>query len=232
MKRNRPLMHSTSTRMRDPEDEARPTPAVGTSHRHEQEPELRDSGPTAEGVALALRRGESAAVHAVRERVRRILAFRAFGFPADTREDLEQEVVTEVWRAVNRTGFDPSAGFWGFIETVTARRCIDWLRSRRNLEELPLAIEDTRPGPLGDALESERSKLAFQTLGQLDAPCRQLIYLQAGLGKSYGEIGEIVGKSEGALRIQMYRCVRAARAILDLLTTRARSAEQPRGGRS
>ena len=78
-----------------------------------------------------MRLGEAAAVDHVRARVRKILAFKRLRIPDQDRDDLEQEIMTEVWQAVNRPEFDFTAGFWGFVEIVTSRRCIDWLRSRK-----------------------------------------------------------------------------------------------------
>lgn len=60
--------------------------------------------------------------------------------------------MTEIWRAVNRSGFDVSLGFWGFVETVTARRCIDWLPPGGDflaVVEVPRAADGEGPGVLG-----------------------------------------------------------------------------------
>jgi RNA polymerase sigma factor (sigma-70 family) len=185
-----------------------------------------------EETALGLVRGDSRAVRTVRRRVRRILSFKAIRLATHIREDLEQEVMTDVWRAVNRAGFDASRGFWGFVETVTARRCIDWLRARRLENAVPIDLADPTPCSLSRVLEGERSRLAFEVLSKLDPSCRQLIYLQVGLGKSYRQIGAMLGKSEGALRIQMYRCVRAARALLHGLSESPTYSRMPRKDRA
>ena len=92
--------------------------------------------------ARRMRLGEAAAVDHVRARVRKILAFKRLRIPGQDRDDLEQEIMTEVWQAVNRPGFDFTAGFWGFVEVVTSRRCIDWLRSRK----VSAPISEESPG--------------------------------------------------------------------------------------
>lgn len=178
--------------------------------------------------ARRLRRGEPRAVEEVRHRVARILAHGGLAIPDQERDDLEQEVMAEIWQAVNRSRFDFSAGFWGFVEVVTSRRCIDWLRTRR--EKLPLPEEVVSPhrGPLRQTLERERSDLGSEVLSALDPPCRELITLRLRDDLSYAEIARATGKTEGALRIQLYRCIRRAREVLQRFGDEGRS--ERRGG--
>lgn len=168
-------------------------------------------------LARQLRRGSPEAVRAVRARVQRILGYRGYRISTADRRDLEQEIMTQVWQAVNRTGFDPSLGFLKFIEVVTVRRAIDWLRTRRDEAELPAEIEATG-GPEASALARERTQLAHDALAQLGKPCRELIYLRIGMDHSYLELSKLLGRSEGALRVQMHRCVEKARLVLAEMT--------------
>ena len=161
-----------------------------------------------------LRRGDAVAVERVRERIENTLSYRRLGIPETERADVEQEIMTQIWQAVNRPEFDASGGFWGFVETVTARRCIDWLRSRKPKLPLQDSLQDRRKGPLQQTLDEERRRLATAALAQLDPRCRQLILLHLDQGKSYKEIADELGSSEGALRVQMYRCIRNARKSL------------------
>jgi RNA polymerase sigma factor (sigma-70 family) len=179
-----------------------------------------DVSDRAELCARRLRRGEPRAVDEVRSRVDRILAHRGLGMSQADRDDLRQEVMIQVWQAVNRPGFDPTAGFWGFVELVTARRCVDWLRrtARPEMEaaEPPGAVHVPSLALLG----RERLRLASLALSALDAPCRELISLHLEDGKGYRELSEILGKSQGALRVQMYRCIRRARKLVDEMAAR------------
>lgn len=149
----------------------------------------------------------------MRQRVHAIVSFRGYGIPTEDRKDLEQEVMTQVWQAVNRSGFSGDK-FWGFVEVVGARRCIDWLRTRKRLVDLDEKAATTAPGPLGVTLDRERTELAHAALAQLAKPCRDLIYLHFALRKPYKELSGLLGKSEGALRVQLHRCVGEARRIL------------------
>ena len=165
-----------------------------------------------------LRRGEAEAVQNVRERVRRILSYRQIKIPHHMRDDLEQEIMTDLWQAVNRSSFDFSAGFWGFVETVSARRCIDWLRAQR--ENVPVVenIRDKAKTPLESVLSGERSELASQVLEALDPACRKIITMRLKEGISYRDMAQILGRSEGALRVQMHRCIQNARNIVETVS--------------
>jgi RNA polymerase sigma factor (sigma-70 family) len=149
--------------------------------------------------------------------VARILRHGGLAIPEQERDDLEQEIVTEVWQAVNRSRFDFFAGFWGFVEVVTTRRCIDWLRARRAAaaslpeEVTPQEITSKERGPLQETLLRERAVLATEILAALDPECQKLIAMRMRDGLSYREISRATGRSEGALRIQLYRCIRQAR---------------------
>lgn len=169
--------------------------------------------PSEQDLARALLEGSPDAVQQIRQRVRKIVGFRGYRVPAEDRNDLEQEVMTQIWQAVNRSGFDGQKSFWGFVEVVAARRCIDWLRSRRREVDLDenLAADDDS---LDSAIAGERLRLARGALAQLGQPCRELVHLHVGLGKPYRELARLLGKSEGALRVQMHRCIREARRAL------------------
>ena len=181
---------------------------------HDPRPsQVEGSSSSPESWARRLQRGEVGAVQEVRKRVAKILLYGRLAIPVQEREDLEQEVMTEIWQAVNRSRFDVSAGFWGFVEVVTSRRCIDWLRVQRERLPLPGDIEIRRPGPLRTALARERAALASRVLAALDPRCQDLIRLRWQDDLSYAEIGRSVGKSEGALRVQLYRCIRQARKL-------------------
>lgn len=163
---------------------------------------------------MGLRHGDAHAVHTVRERVRRILAYKGFPVSDHEMEDLEQEVMTDVWRAVTRPQFDFGAGFWGFLEVVTARRCIDWLRRKRQWDPLVEEIEDPQSDPLDRALRNEQAAASERLLAQLDPTCRQLIEMRFREGLAYSEISRSTGTSEGALRVALHRCVEKARRLL------------------
>lgn len=126
--------------------------------------------------------------------------------------------MTHLWQAVNRPDFSFSSGFWGFVEVVTARRCVDWLREQRERVPFDGALLEVRETPVQRALAGEREKLATAVVGELDGACRDLVVGRLRDGRSYAELARQLGRSEGALRVQMYRCIQKARRIFRRLT--------------
>jgi RNA polymerase sigma factor (sigma-70 family) len=122
--------------------------------------------------------------------------------------------MADLWQGVNRAGFDFQAGFWGFVEVVASRRCIDWLRSRRGLVPVADSIQDQGKGPFEKVLEHERSKIASRVLQSLEPACREIIVMRLHKGLSYSEMARKLRRSEGALRVQMYRCIQRAQRIV------------------
>lgn len=178
-------------------------------------------------VAQRFAAGEPEASEAVRARVMRILAFGGWGIPSRERQDLGQSVILELWQGVSRPGFDPSR-FWGYVETVTACRAIDFGRRRRR-EPLELTVDppDPRAGPLRRALDGERLALVEAALAELPPACRELIDLHYRQRKPYAEIATLLGRSEGSLRVQAHRCVRRAGELV----RRRMTSEKIRAGR-
>ncbi len=135
------------------------------------------------------------------------------------REDLEQEIMTQVWQGVNRGQFRADEGFWGFVSVVASRRAIDWLRKQKptlSLDDVAANSLGSRPdGPLAAALSGEEARLAVSALKGLGRPCRELVFLRIGLVKSYRQIATMTGRSEGALRTQFCRCVESARRFIE-----------------
>lgn len=169
---------------------------------------------TAEQEAQRFKAGDPDAVRSVQVRVKRVLSFRGYGIPAEDRRDLEQEVMAQLWQYAGSKTFRTDVGFWGLVEVVVGRRCIDWLRTRRQTVELPEMAETSLKGPLAGLLAEERRELAYAALAQQGKSCRDVIYLHAVLGLPYGEVSQMLGKSEGALRVMVHRCVKRARVTL------------------
>jgi RNA polymerase sigma-70 factor (ECF subfamily) len=165
-------------------------------------------------LAEDFRDGRPGAAAEIRARVRRIVSARPYGIPGSEQEDLVQEVMTQLWQAVRRPGFDLAREIWPFVEVLAARRSIDWLRAKRPTESLDSDLHGGSWEPLAAALEAEKRTLARQALAALSASCRELIRLHAGLGRSYAEIAAATGRPEGALRVQLFRCIRRAREAL------------------
>lgn len=169
-------------------------------------------------IALSLRKGEPAAVEKLRERVRKIVSYRGYRIPVEDRRDLVQEVTTQVWQAVNSPGFQPEPHFWRFVEVVSCRRCIDWYRTQKASTSFDPETPGSEATPFETAWFRQRRHLASQAIDQLGESCQELIRLHVVLEKSYREISRLLGRSNGSLRVQMYRCVQELRRIIERLS--------------
>jgi RNA polymerase sigma factor (sigma-70 family) len=139
-------------------------------------------------------------------------------------------VLAQLWRAAGKPDFEAGDSFWGFVETVATRRCIDWLRGKRPTSLDPeIEIRDSRAAPLESMLDDEKRELARMSVARLELPCRELIRLRATEGKSYTEIAGLLDRSEQALRAQMYRCIGKARAMMTRLAERPSLREPDEG---
>lgn len=120
----------------------------------------------------------------------------------------------ELWRAVRGPGFDAARELGGFVRVLCARRAIDWWRRARPECAVADDLADGAPGPLDDVLSDERRELARTVFRSLSDGCRELLRLQAIERLPYREIAIRWGKSEGALRVQLHRCIEQARLRL------------------
>lgn len=177
--------------------------------------------------------GDARPVDQVRRRIRRILAYSGWGIPPEDQLDLEQNILWQLLQAVEKEDFNPG-GFWKFVEIVASRRCIDWRRAQRQNVALEDINEpgDSAPTPLKATLRKEQLEQARAVLAELPAKCRELIRLHMAEGKTYREIAEILGETEGALRVRMHRCIERARVQLQqgIRGDTQRQNEPPKGG--
>ncbi len=164
-------------------------------------------------VFSEFRRGSPSAVKEVQNRVQRIISFQGYRIPKPDQEELLQEVLVQIWQAVNKRTFDPERGFWGFVQVVAARRCIDWMRVSRVPVANFDAPRDTSVSPLTRLLDREKRETETEVIQQLSPGCRELIERRINDRMSYSEIAVFTNRSEQALRAQMYRCVKKAQEI-------------------
>jgi len=164
-------------------------------------------------------RGAPAAVASATAIVGRAAQTRGYYIPHEERPDLIQEILVDVIREARTHDFQSDASFAAFVRVLAYRRCVDWVRRDR------LAVRmswnpSVLPAPDEPLLEKERLRLGVEVVAKLREGCRTLFALHAGRGLSYGEIGSLLGRTEGALRTQLYECLKAAQKILAHLRLR------------
>lgn len=188
------------------------------------------SSPEQQRVLAAFLAGEPSAVAQVSDWARGVIAGRGYYVPLSEQEDLLQETVVQVYRAASAPDFALRQTAAAFVRCVAHRRCVDWLRCRRFERALHPESVSMADGPDRALLEGEKTERETGVLAMLGEPCRRLIHLRVGEGLPYRAIARRLGRSEGAVRNQMYKCLRKARRLMEDLERR--QASKPRGTES
>lgn len=142
-----------------------------------------------------------------------VIRSRRYRIRVSDQADLIQTVLAEACEAMAGPEFTFQKSIGAFIRTLAHRRCIDWVR--RNRPNSPLEIDRPSLSPLPDEkiIANERAVLATEILSQLSPTCRELIQKHIFQGLSYAEIAAGTGRTEGALRVEMHKCLGKAREL-------------------
>jgi len=137
------------------------------------------------------------------------LTYRMLGNPEEA-EDAAQEAFLRAY--ANLASYDPTRKFSSWLFSIAGHHCIDRLRRRRfrfiPLDEAPRlhkSLPDRHPQPEATALAREEEQLFQRLLAQLSENYRLVITLFYWYDLSCQEIGEVVGISEGAVKVRLHR---------------------------
>lgn len=131
------------------------------------------------------------------------------------REDLLQEILLALWRALPRFRGDCSVRT--FVLRVAHNRAITHrFRPRRGGEPLERVVEvaDGRPGPEADAVAAQRVARLQRALSALPVPSRQVLTLSLE-GLSGAEIADVLGVTENAAAVRLSRARRVLREEME-----------------
>jgi RNA polymerase sigma-70 factor (ECF subfamily) len=149
-------------------------------------------------------------------------------------EDLVQDVFVRILKA--RGTYQPGTQFRTWMYQVARSAHIDRFRSRPR--EISADTEELAPvsqAPLpGAGLEREQqAALLRRALAELPEDKREVLVLSRFQGLKYQEIGALLGCEEGAVKVRVFRAIRALReAYTSVLAATAPRAHTPRfGGR-
>jgi RNA polymerase sigma-70 factor (ECF subfamily) len=91
-----------------------------------------------------------------------------------------------------------------------------WRRSKRRKHVELDESREVAPTPDKSRLElQQRAKLLHEALGELPDTQREVVELHYFQERPYKEVAEIVGSSEGAVRVRAHRAYRKLQAILE-----------------
>ena len=137
--------------------------------------------------------------------LRRLVA--AWERDAVAREDLLQEVLVALWRALPNFRGDCSER--AFVFRVASNRVLSHrFRKKPESQELSETISDPRPTPEAYAAQSQRFERLLAALHRLPEPMRQILTL-ALEGLTRGEIAEVLGITENNTGVRLSRARRA-----------------------
>jgi RNA polymerase sigma-70 factor (ECF subfamily) len=142
-------------------------------------------------------------------------------------------VTSETFEAVLRNlgSYRPGTDFEAWLFTIAHRRVADVFRRRSRRREVALdeAVLLTHrggrhalPGPLPPAiggpeeavLAAERRAEVVEAFRRLRADQQEVLALRVLGGLSATQVGEVLGKSEGAVRVAQHRALRSLREAM------------------
>jgi RNA polymerase sigma factor (sigma-70 family) len=177
-----------------------------------------DTDPSDEELVARARSGDDASMSALVMR-HQAAAFRA-ALSLTRDEDLAQDVVQDAFLKAFRalSTFRGDAAFRTWLLTITANEARGALRRRGRRRET--AFDDAGPvrsdeaSPADKAVTSQESARARRMLDELPEKQRLSVSLRIDEGMSFREIGEVIGSSEGAARVNYFHGIRRLRELM------------------
>lgn len=134
----------------------------------------------------------------------------------DAALDVVQDAFVKALRGLDR--FRGDASFRTWLGTITANEARGALRKVKRLRET--ALEHAAPVASGDmdvadaAVIADESTRARAMLARLPEKQRLSVALRIDEGLSFREIGEVIGSSEGAARVNYFHGIRRLRELM------------------
>jgi len=128
-------------------------------------------------------------------------------------EDMTEIVFLKAWEALDR--YRPTqTPFAVWLYRIAHNLIVDRYRTRKGLEVLDEECPDTSIGPEDHAEHREQAEALTEALVQLNPTQQQVLTLRFISGLSHAETAQVVGRTEGAIRIIQHRALAALRALL------------------
>lgn len=136
-------------------------------------------------------------------------------------EDLTSSVFLNAWRTIDRFSPKHDASFIAWLFKLAHNALVDRYRREHDVVSLD-ALEAYDPWDMSvrpeDDLESRLTGIAIrQALTFLTSEQRDVVLLRFVEGLSAREVGDILGKQEGAVRGMQFRAIEAMRRALQLV---------------
>lgn len=134
--------------------------------------------------------------------------------------DCGQETMIRIWRSLPSFRFD--CAFESWVYRVAANCCLDFLRKRKReaaaslepMREQGFDPPDPSPGTEAQVVRGEEYALLRQAVAELPEEQRDALVLTQLEGKSYAEVSEILGVTEGTVKSRVNRARTRLKSIL------------------
>lgn len=135
----------------------------------------------------------------------------------DEAQDVVQDAFLKAFRALDRFRGDASFPTW--LLTITANEARGLLKKRGRRREMRFddagAVRSEEMDPADAAVISQESERARRMMEQLPEKQRMSVSLRVDEGLSFREIGEVIGSSEGAARVNYFHGIRRLRELME-----------------
>jgi RNA polymerase sigma-70 factor (ECF subfamily) len=135
---------------------------------------------------------------------------------ADLAQDLTSEAFLRLLKVLG-TSRAPREQLRGWLYRVAHNLAMDWYRQQAKGYPLPLDEELAAGGdsPPSRVAGRQLQQQLREAIHQLTPTQQQVIVLRFGEGLKLAEIGQLLGKSEGAIKLLQYRAIRRLRELLE-----------------
>lgn len=158
-----------------------------------------------------------------------VFRFVSFRIPVrENAEDITSNVFLRAWEAM-RT-FDPEkASFRGWLLTIARRQTIDQYRKKLNRD---ISLDESLPDvtePLPDRIQAqEEGNAVLEALKTLSPAYAEILSLRFFGELETKEMAEVLGKSEGAVRILQHRALKELRTVLQKSSAHFMTSDTPK----
>ena len=135
---------------------------------------------------------------------------------AELAEDLTSEVFVRLLQVLG-TPRAPRDQIRGWLYRVAHNLAMDWFRQQAKESSLSLDEELVAGGdsPSTRLEEDQHQQRLREAIRQLTPGQQQVIVLRFAEGLKLGEIGQLLSKSEGSVKLIQYRAIRRLRKLLE-----------------
>lgn len=135
---------------------------------------------------------------------------------AELAEDLTSEVFVRLLQVLG-TPRAPRDQIRGWLYRVAHNLAMDWFRQQAKESSLSLDEELVAGGdsPSTRLEDDQRQQRLREAIRQLTPGQQQVIVLRFAEGLKLGEIGQLLSKSEGSVKLIQYRAMRRLRKLLE-----------------